>query len=71
MTSSEAIERVAIAAYHAGIDPLDLGQAVIAVLVEDVIGLADRDPRGVVVSRKILGAMLDLQWQPPTREQAP
>jgi hypothetical protein len=71
MTSSEVIERVAIAAYRNGVHPLDLAEVLVAILAEDIFALDDRDPRAIVLGRRICGALLDAQWTPPAPTETP
>jgi hypothetical protein len=71
MTSSEVIERVAIAAYRNAVHPLDLGEVLVAILAEETFGLADRDPRAVLLARRVVGALLDAQWQMPSTTEMP
>jgi hypothetical protein len=73
MTPGEVIEQLANRAYQIGIDPLDLTAAVVEVLAEEVFGLnlTSRDPRAVVLGRRIAGSLLELGWQLPGRTETP
>lgn len=70
MTTSRIIEAAAAAAYARGVPALDVAQAVIEVLAEETLDLACGDPHAVLLARRIVGALLDAQWQMPTGTRA-
>lgn len=71
MTPGQVIEQLAEHAYECGIDPLKFAAAVVEVVTEDCLGLACRDPRTVLLGRRIIGAMLEAGWQPPGGTETP
>lgn len=64
MTTSSIIEATAAACYARGVHPLDVAEALIIVITEDVLD-ASHDPRTHLLARRIVGALLDAGWTMP------
>jgi hypothetical protein len=68
MAPGETIERLAARCYELGMSPVDLSAAVIEFVAEEVFELAERDPRAILLGRRIVGTLLDCGWVMPERK---
>ena len=71
MTPGQVIEQLAAAAYRNNIDPIRFTAAVVEIQVEEIFDLQCRDPRAVLLSRKIIACLLEVGWTMPGGTETP
>ena len=67
----EVIERLARGAYRSGISPVDLTEAVVGVVTEEALNVPAGDPVVILLSRRVIAALLDLGWRMPGQAGEP